>query len=239
METTQQTIGEIVSQNFKTTDVFTRHKIDFCCGGQRTLEEVCATQSLDPDSILHELKQVEKEGDFTKDYNRWTLDFLIDYILNVHHTYMRESLPVISAYAAKVVQAHGDRHPELLHVQQLFLGLADELEMHLIKEEQILFPFIQEMLLYKKNNKKPPYEDGPSIDSPIRVMEMEHDTAGTVLKEISRLTDSYNVPKDACETYQVLYKKLEEFEQDLHKHVHLENNILHPKAKALEAELMK
>jgi regulator of cell morphogenesis and NO signaling len=159
--------------------------------------------------------------------------------VNVHHTYVRESIPVIEQFAAKVARVHGVNHPETISIQQLFLDLKNELVSHMQKEETVLFPYIkklQQSAAGKETLQRPPFN---SVANPIRLMESEHELAGSLLKQIASATDNFTPPTDACNTYRVLYHKLEEFQNDLFQHIHLENNILFPKALLLESQLMQ
>ena len=234
----KKTVADFVTENIKTAHVFKKHGIDFCCGGGITIEKACAKNNVDQEMLEKQLSEVDVIKDVIEDYNKWSLDFLMVYIENVHHTYIRENLPLISQYAAKVSKVHGHHYSEVVEVDQLFHEIANELLVHLQKEEQILFPFIRKLLTAKKE--KNTQISSPSfgtINNPIKMMEHEHEEVGDVFKKISKLTNNYKFPEGACNTFKALYSKLEEFEQDLHKHIHLENNILHPKAIALEKEI--
>lgn len=221
-----QTIAEIVAQNYQTADVFKKYEIDFCCGGKKTLEAVCAEKNLPFEKINAELNEKISLTRDMPNYNAWKLSFLIDYIVQVHHQYITDSIPVIRQYADKVTTVHGGRHPELASIRNLFYEVAAELEAHLMKEERILFPYIKQA---EENNGEINAPFG-SIKNPIAMMEQEHDKAGDLCHQIAVLTNQYTIPEDACNTYRVYFAKLKEFEDDLHKHVHLENNILFPKA---------
>lgn len=238
--TNKKTVADFVTENIKTAHVFKKHGIDFCCGGGITIEKACAKNKVDQEVLEKQLAQVDVIDDVIEDYNKWSLDFLMIYIENVHHAYIRENLPLISQYVTKVAKVHGHYYPEVVEVDQLFHGMANELLVHLQKEEQILFPFIRKLVTAKKE--KETQIVSPSfgtVSNPIKMMEHEHEDVGDVFKKISKLTNKYKLPEGACNTFKALYSKLEEFEQDIHKHIHLENNILHPKAIALEKEVNK
>lgn len=234
----QATIGELVAADYRKAEVFRKFGIDYCCGGKRSVEEACSKKGIDPRAVKKELADAEaRGGSIHQDFNRWELDFLADYIVATHHRYVSESLPMLYELTTKVARVHGDSHPEVIGIAEHFEAVAQELQMHMHKEEHILFPYIKQLAAARRDGKqlaRPPFG---TIANPIRMMEAEHESAGGGMEEIRRLSDSFTPPEDACMSYRVLYAKLNEFEQDLHQHVHLENNILFPKAVELEAAL--
>ena len=236
--TKDKTVADFVTENIKTAHIFKKHGIDFCCGGGISVEEACVKNNVDQLHLEKELMEVDNVLDRTHNYDQWDLTFLIDHIINIHHTYVNESLPILSEYANKVAKVHGKHYTEVLEVNILFHNVANELLSHLQKEEQVLFPYIKQLIKAEKENGPrdihPPFG---SVNNPIRMMEHEHENAGDIFKEIAKLTNNYTPPPEACNTFRALYAKLDEFEQDLHLHIHLENNILHPKAIALEKRL--
>lgn len=229
-------IGELVAQDYKTASVFKKHQIDFCCNGNRSIAEACEKQQLDADKLIGELNNLsnEKSGDKSIDYHTWPLDLLADYIEKKHHRYVEEKITEIKPYLNKIATVHGNHHPELLEVEQLFNECAGQLTMHMKKEELMLFPAIRKMVT-KGNDYTAPHFG--SIANPINQMNSEHDAEGERFRRISELTNGYQVPEDGCNTYRVTLLLLEEFEEDLHLHIHLENNILFPKAIELEKKL--
>ena len=232
-----KTVAEVVSENIKTAHVFKKYGIDFCCGGGITIDKACEKKNLNYSQLKEELLKVD-DAPKAYNYNSWKLDFLIDHILNVHHTYVEESIPLILQYSNRVAEVHGHHYTEVIEINKLFIEVANELISHMKKEEVILFPYIKKLLGHKNEEQLlniPPFG---SINNPIAMMESEHELAGDIFKEIARLTNNYTPPEEACNTFRALYSKLAEFEQDLHQHIHLENNILHPKAKLLEQELL-
>lgn len=234
------TVGEIVSKNFRTAQIFEKFGLDFCCGGKKTLSDACSKRGVDANEVIDELLKVnETGGSRQKDYFTWEIDFLIDYIIEVHHSYVSKSMPVIFAHSQKVAGAHGENHPEVNKIADYFSTIKDELEVHLMKEEKMLFPYIKKLVEIKKNNLEQQVPPFGAVMNPIKVMEAEHENAGLLFAEIKRLSNGYKAPEDACTTFKVLYQELNEFEQDLHTHIHLENNILHPKAIELEKILNK
>lgn len=229
-------VGAIVAENFKTAKVFTQYGIDFCCKGGITLQEACSKHSVDLKDVISELQKAVILPESIH-YIDFGLTQLIDHILVTHHKYVENTIPVLKAYLQKLGDVHGQRHPELFLIKNEFLATSDALTVHMKKEELILFPYIQAMEEADKNNfplSKPHFGH---IDNPIQMMEEEHDTEGERFRTISKLSDGYNPPSDGCQTYRVAFAMLKEFESDLHTHIHLENNILFPKAKTLYNKL--
>lgn len=167
----------------------------------------------------------------------WDIDFLTDHILSVHHKYVMEAIPVIFEYTQKVAKIHGENHPEVIIIAEKFLNLTDELNRHICKEEEILFPYIKHLAIANSYGMKIEPSPFGTVESPIKLMEQEHDIVGKIMEEIKKLSNNYIPPSDACSTYKLSYLKLKEFDDDLHEHVHLENNILFPKAIELEKQL--
>ncbi len=232
------TLGEIVSADYRAAAVFEKYGIDFCCGGQRTLEAACQAKQIDADAVLVDVaRQCAVSGDRTPQYATWTPSALIDHIVSAHHAYVRRALPIIAGHTRKLASVHGANHPELLEVDRLFAGVAAEMTAHMMKEERILFPFIIELQQADERGGPAPVIPFGTVANPIRMMEDEHESAGAAMAYIRDLTANYALPDDGCTTYRVGLEELEAFEQDLHAHVHLENNILFPKALALEADL--
>jgi regulator of cell morphogenesis and NO signaling len=234
-----QTLAQIVTGNHRTASVFEKYHLDFCCKGKRSLEHACQEQHIAVDELLQELESVtasgKNQGAFP--FTDLTLTQLSDYIVSTHHSYVKKELPQLFQYAEKVASRHGQHHPELYVVFEGVASVKTEMEQHMMKEEEILFPRIRG--LEKIAAKEPgEYQVNVSyLQSPILVMEQEHDHAGAIMAEIRQVTNNYTLPHDACTTYKLLYASLEAFEMDLHQHVHLENNILFPKAIALAKEL--
>ena len=227
-------VGEVVAQDYRTATVFKALKIDFCCKGNRTIGEVCDTSNLNVDEVVYALQQAtQSSGDRHTDFQAWDMDLLADYIEKKHHRYVEKKIPELKAYLNKIAKVHGDRHPELHKIDALFTASAHELMAHMQKEEVILFPFVRK-LATEVESQRPPFG---TVENPINMMKHEHDTEGNRFREIAELSNQYTPPEDACTTYRVAFSMLEEFETDLHKHIHLENNILFPKAIATEKTL--
>lgn len=234
---TDETLGQIASKDIRKAQIFKKYGIDFCCGGKKSLKTACAEKGLDVVQVEKELNNVD-QAVFARPlpYQDWSADFLADYIVNTHHSYVKKNLPDISQFAQKVAIVHGPQHPELPEVNSYVEKVAAELASHMMREEQILFPFIKQLVEAKNSGSD---SSGFSVSGPINVMEMEHDMVGTYMAKIRELTDGYTIPAGACTSYKLLFKLLEEFEEDLHLHIHLENNILFPKAQEIENELRK
>lgn len=231
-----ETIGQIAAKDLRKAKVFKKYGLDFCCGGKKTIQEACSEKGLDVTVVEQELRQADNKAMSSRPlpYNEWNLDFLADYIVNTHHAYVRKNLPDIRAYASKVYSVHGNRHPELNNVKQLVESIANELIPHMEKEETILFPYIKQLVQSKGNGQSLTQSAFGSVQNPINVMESEHEAVGAFFEDIRKLTKDFALPEDACASYTLLYRLLEEFEEDLHLHIHLENNILFPKAIELE-----
>ena len=232
-----KTVADLVTENIKTAHVFKKYGIDFCCGGGITIEKACEKAQASYKDLETELLACENTTSRANNYNSWELDFLTDHIINVHHAYIEENIPLLIQYAARVAKVHGHHYTELVEIQQLFSLVATELSGHTRKEELILFPFIKQLVSAKRDGTELPQPHFGTVDNPIKMMEAEHEEAGELLKKISELSNNYTPPQGACNTYRAFYAKLEEFEQDLHHHIHLENNILFPKALKLEKGL--
>ena len=233
-------VGQFVADDFRTAAVFNKYGIDFCCKGQKTIESVCDQKGIDSNLLLDELQDVLKNSTAPSiDYNTWPLDLLAEYIEKKHHRYVEEKIPVLRQFLGKLCHVHGERHPELFEVNELFNASANELASHMKKEELILFPYVKKMVkaqLEHSDVQAPPFG---TVKNPITMMMQEHDNEGERFVKIANLTNNYNPPSDACTTYRVTYAMLDEFEQDLHLHIHLENNILFPKAMKLEQQFGK
>lgn len=234
----QKSIGQIVAEDYRTSQVFEKHNIDFCCNGGRSLQEVAAEKNLSVESLTDEIfKLQEDKSEGNIDFDSWPLDLLTDYIVKKHHRYSEKQIPVIKPYLDKICKVHGGHHPELFEIQKIFDGIVGEVAAHMKKEEIILFPFIKKMVEAKENNTPYNNPSGKSVGNPVEMLTHEHDSQGDAFKRIAELSNNYTNPPDGCNTYRVTLGLLQEFQQDLHKHIHLENNILFPKALALEKEL--
>ncbi|PWA07170.1 iron-sulfur cluster repair di-iron protein [Flavobacterium psychrotolerans] len=233
------TIGEYVAKDFRTAALFSKYGIDFCCKGNRTIAEACDKKDIDTSQLIKQLNTIlTTKNENNIDFKSWPLDLLADYIEKKHHRYVEEKTKAILPFLDKLCNVHGVHHPELFEINELFIGCAGELAQHMKKEELILFPFIKKMVAATLTDEliAPPHFG--TVQNPIAMMMEEHDNEGERFRKIALLTNNYTPPADACNTYRVTFSMLEEFEQDLHKHIHLENNILFPQAAVLEKEFL-
>jgi len=230
----EKTLSEIVTENYKYADIFEKNDLDFCCNGNVNFLEACKKNNIDVSVITNELTKISETKKETNNYDNWKLDFLVDYIVNNHHKYVSDSIPKINEHLNKIVEKHSDNHPELLEIKESFSVVYKDLQMHMMKEEKILFPYIKQMVLVQDGSAKKEAPYFGTVQNPIRMMEDEHKNAGDLLKKIKDISKNYTVPENGCNTYKVTLEELKEFEEDLHKHVHLENNILFPKSIKLE-----
>jgi regulator of cell morphogenesis and NO signaling len=224
IEINRLTVGEIVALDFRAAAIFREYGIDFCCGGKKSIKESCSEKSIDEFQINEKLSKLkENPNSSVTNYIEWEPGFLCDYIVNTHHKYVLKTLPELVYYTSKISDVHGDRHPELIEVSALFLQINNELLQHLKNEEEVLFPAVKEYMV------KGSVKARETILSEISRLSEEHEFAGGAMDKINVITNGYKVPADGCNTYQVAFRLLKEFEDDLHIHVHLENNVLFPK----------
>lgn len=236
--TEESIIGKLVAQDYRTASVFRNHGIDFCCNGNRTIADACEKKKIESHVLIGKLQQAMQQNNSTAaDHNSWPLDLLADYIEKKHHRFVEQKTQEIQPFLSKIVKVHGNLHPELSEVEQLFIGSAGELAMHMKKEELVLFPFIRKMVSAQSVGGILHRPSFGTVQNPIAIMHHEHDSEGERFRRISELTQNYTPPADACHTYRVTLALLREFEEDLHLHIHLENNILFPKAVELEKAL--
>jgi regulator of cell morphogenesis and NO signaling len=234
--TPETTIREVVATDFRTAAVFERFGLDFCCAGGRTIEQGCRDAGADESVVLRELDSVlsTPAADAPR-FASWDVPTLVQYIVGNHHGYVRQALPPLLQHTRKIADVHGTRHPELIHVARLFERVAAEMTDHMMKEEKILFPFITDLAAAAGSGRPIPRPPFGTVENPIRMMEHEHEFVGDAMAEIREVTGGYAVPDDACGTYRVCLQELAAFESDLHAHVHLETNILFPRAIAIES----
>lgn len=220
-----QQLGDIVVEDFRTAEVFKSFGLDFCCGGRKSLSDACAEKSIPVDNVIAKLDTLQYQPTVGgRNYNEWALDFLADYIVNTHHHYVDKTMPDLDFYTKKIANVHGHNHPELVQVADLFQQVNDELTQHMKHEEEVLFPAIKDAFKTQSAASK------KIIAEEMERVLGEHDFAGQAMEKINIITGGYAVPGDACNTYMVSLKLLEQFENDLHTHIHLENNILFLKA---------
>ena len=233
-----KSVGEFVANNYRTAAVFQKYGIDFCCNGGKTINEVCESRKIAADELLTELHDVLRQSnDQSMDYQSWPLDLLADYIEKRHHRYVEKAIPPLNQFLEKLCRVHGAHHPELFEIKEQFDAAARELTMHMRKEEIILFPYIKKMVAAKYTHGQKAKPGFDTVQNPINMMMEEHNIEGERFRQIAGLSNNYKPPADACNTYRVAFPLLKEFEEDLHLHIHLENNILFPKSVILEKKL--
>ena len=232
--TEQSVVGELVAKDYRTATVFKKYGIDFCCNGNRTIQEACDKRKVTPQTLMTDLEEASaSSGNANIDFQSWPLDLLADYIEKKHHRYVEKRIEEITPFLQKIVRVHGERHPELLQVEFLFAQSASDLTEHMAKEEQILFPFVREMVTGQISK-----ASFGTVQNPISMMMSEHSQEGERFEKIAESTNNFTPPADACNSYQVTFALLKEFDEDLHLHIHLENNILFPKAIDLEKQAL-
>ncbi len=237
--TAEKTVRELAVENPAAPRIFEKFGIDYCCGGSQSLEEACRKSNVAIAQVLDSLQAAEEtagDGQGIRDWFSEPLSELVSHITDTHHKYTREEIARLAPLFVKVCSVHGKNHPELPGIRAAFTGLAQELTMHMMKEEMVLFPYIvrmEEAVIQREPILPPPFG---TVQNPVSMMEHEHESAGAALNTMRELSAGYTAPADACISYQTLYRALAEFEADLHQHIHLENNILFPRAIAMERE---
>lgn len=229
-----RTVGEIVAHDYRTSKVFEKYGIDFCCGGNMLLSEVCNKEGLAVATITKDIEKITREPvDQEHNYSSWDIPFLVDYIINVHHRYINENIGEIKKHINKIVEVHGNRHPELSDISSDFDTIVNNMRPHLKEEEEVLFPALKRVVGNNETGSLISGEDRKAIVKSLKNLSADHEIIGEIVHRINHLTAGYEVPEGACNTFNLTYKELKEFEKDLHKHVHLENNILFLKIKKM------
>jgi regulator of cell morphogenesis and NO signaling len=237
IRTATQTVRELAVERPNAARIFEKLRIDYCCGGSRPLAEACAAAGVDVETVvclLEESAEAQVQSGAATNFQTASLTALTTYIVDTHHSFTRQEMERLSALLEKVCAVHGRNHPELLEVKSLFQKLCHELEPHMCKEEQVLFPYIERMEAAAQHQHTLPPPPFGTVHNPVRMMMLEHDTAGDILQRMRTASADYTVPADGCYSYQTLYQALAAFEADLHQHIHLENNILFPRAVEIE-----
>lgn len=235
MTTTTKTLAAVAATSLDAVRTLERHGLDYCCGGKQSFEEACIAKGISPDSVMAEIEQGHLSGTTDKDWLTAPLGEIVRHIVATHHAYLKLELPALQQRLSKVHAVHGARDPEMLpRMVHVFGALRAEMEMHMHKEEVVLFPFIEQYARAAAAGERMPPVPFGSIGNPIGMMEREHESAGNALGEIREMTRNYELPSYACTTVRALYAGLQALEADLHVHIHLENNILFPRAIALE-----
>lgn len=231
-----KSVATIVIENINTASVFKKYKIDFSIHGNMLLSQACEEKNTNLKQILKDLKAVNNKVYYLKDYNSWKLDFLIDFLVNIQHEYKEENILLLKEYGEKVAAIYGEEYKELIEVNLLILKVADNILEHMKNEERIIFPYIKKLI--DANTKKIVTNTSNSpLNIPIDIIEDDHEKVSKTFKKIAELTNNYKIPENACISFKVLYLKLQQFEELLNNHIHIENNILFPKAKRLEQSL--
>lgn len=232
-------LAKIVLQRPEAIILFEKHNLDFCCGGKQTLTEALKGNTEKLELIKKELVAAsgKSENKSTINYEMISLTELIDYIIGSHHHYVKEIMPLINEHVQRISTKHSERHAELKEIASLFTNLKKEMEQHMLKEEVVLFPAIKQLETWDKKRKN--RNEILLLETPIQIMETEHEIAGHALQEIRKLSNNFSAPEDACTTYRLTFEELKIFELDLHRHVHLENNILFPKALELQKKQLR
>jgi len=227
----EKTIGAFVAEDYRSAAIFEKYGIDFCCGGEVTLGAACREKGLDPETLVREIEATKKSPiERNENYAAWDLPDLADHIVSAHHAWLNENTAQIATYARKIAEVHGANHPEVVEIAGIFDEIAADMMEHLREEEEVLFPAVKRLEEARKAGTKPREEDRATIRDCLETLHSDHQAIGDAVHAIRRLSGDYAIPEDVCNTFVVTYRKLREFEDDLHKHVHLENNILFPKA---------
>jgi len=237
--TGEMSIGDIVKTNYTAAHVFEKYGIDYCCGGDSSLEKACSSEGVDTQLLIMQLEEAMKQEDRGSKYiENLPLPTLCDYIVETHHQYVREKSGYILEKLQKLCDVHGGHHPELFKIRDMFNAASENLMLHMEKEETLLFPYIREMEEMKLHDNHIDTGAGNRL-APIEELKAEHMVEGDRFRQIAVLTNQFQVPSDGCNTFEVTYRTLDEFVRDLHRHIHLENNILFPKSIILENELIQ
>ena len=235
-------VTDIVTHDYRTAGVFSKYGIDFCCGGKWSLDIVCQSKNLHTKAIIGELQKIVRQSasNAALDFDKWDIDFLADYILNVHHSYLKKALPEIKEQLKKFLDGHRDKYPQLAETEVIMNRFMKEIPPHMKQEEEIFFPYIKQISHAHKNQESYAKLLIRTLRKPLEeVMQKEHETTGSNLNKMRTITNNYTPPPDACITHKVTFSKLKELDKDLVQHIHLESNILFPKAIQMEQELLQ
>lgn len=235
----EKTVREIALEAPLTTRVFEEFKIDFCCGGRIPFADACEKAGVDPQAVAAKLKPLLENAVVDDSAaERMAPAELVDHIVDTHHLFTTREIQRLVPLAEKVAMRHGENHPELVEIRDLFIGLAEEMIVHMRKEEMHLFPYIVQLDRAIKAGRMAPMPPFGTVNNPVRMMMFEHDNAGEVLRKLRELSGDYTAPPDSCPSYKGLYAGLQDFERDMHRHVHLENNVLFPQAIEMESKTL-
>jgi regulator of cell morphogenesis and NO signaling len=235
-------VTDIVTHDYRTADVFRKYDIDFCCNGKWPLDMACKARGLDTEEVLKELRRTLRHtiSPIPLEFDEWSLDFLADYILNVHHRYLNKALPDASGYVKRFLEGHRKKFPEFAELESIMQRMMREIPPHMRKEEEVIFPYIKQIYHAWRNRESYASLMIRTLRKPVEeVMQGEHESVGKQLHRMREITRNYTLPSNACITHRVTFAKLNELDSDLVQHIHLENNILFPKAIAMEKELLE
>jgi regulator of cell morphogenesis and NO signaling len=232
----ERAVRDLVLEKPAAARVFEKFGIDYCCGGSQSLADACKAANRSVEEVTAEIEE-SQPAPAERDWRNASLTELAQYIVDKHHAFTRAEINRLTDLLAKVVKVHGKNHPELARVQSIFEGLSQEMRMHMMKEEQLLFPYIAEIEEAARMKRRPPSPMFGTVQNPVAAMIVDHEAAGQQLEKMREITGDYSAPPDACTSYRLLFQGLPAFEADLHQHIHLENNILFPRSIDLESEL--
>jgi regulator of cell morphogenesis and NO signaling len=234
----EKSVGQIVAEDYRAAEVFENHKIDFCCHGNRNFGEVAQKKNMDVQTLIDEINKVTQgKAEDQNDFESWPLDQLSDFIVKTYHRHAEEQIQVLRPYLEKICQVHGDHHPELFEVKDIFMEVSGDIAKHQKKEELMLFPFIKKMAHAQGNKDVLKALPSKAIEDRVKMLTDEHDSQGEAFNKMAELSHDFMIPEDACMAYKVSLQGLKDFQENLHKHIHLENNILFPKAMKLIEQL--
>ncbi len=238
--TPERTVGSIVAEDYRAAAVLTKYGIDFCCKGGRSVQEVCEKKNIVQTKLADDIATLlARDAKAGEDALHWPLEQLADHVETVHHHYVEERGPVIQQYLAKLCKVHGDRHPELFTINDEFNACMGAMAVHMKKEELVLFPFVRNLAKSERTGepfKKPHFG---TVENPVHMMMEDHNAEGERFERMGAVSEGFTTPADGCATYAAVFNMLKEFEEDLHRHIHLENNIMFPRAVALEKHLVQ
>ena len=235
----ERTVGSIVAEDYRAAAVLTKYGIDFCCKGGRSVQEVCENKNIDQAKLAEDITTLlARDTKSDDDARTWPLEQLADHVETVHHRYVEERGPIIQQYLAKLCKVHGDRHPELFTINDEFNACVGAMAVHMKKEELMLFPFVRNLAKSERTGEPFKTPHFGTVENPVHAMMADHNDEGERFERMGAVSDGFTTPEDGCATYATAFKMLKEFEEDLHLHIHLENNIMFPRAIALEKSLM-
>ena len=235
------TVSDIVRADYRTADVFKKHGINYCCSGHVSLQDACALRQLDYDHMLAELEEASRTifiSNFLA-FNTWKIDFLTDYIINVHHAYLIQAIPALEQLLTSFMKGHQKKYPELVKIHEAFMELSTIIQIHNLHEEEVIFPYIKQIEIAYRRKETYGNLFVRTLRKPLSDIEKEHNKMSDLLDNLKMMTSNYTFPANACTNHQVLYHKLKEFHEDMVQHKHLENNILFPKAIEIEQQLLR